>query len=188
MAPNKWQTLLDQIGGEGGDQTVYYLKQRVTRIRLVLKPGQPEEKFYAPTLRWYQGKSKEMFLVWGLVIGTSKDDDAQVSPTKVRAIRIPRTILRSILSLLAEEHELFDPTDGKGLKIVREEGAGIVKYTVTVAPKPTPVANTTLEWPEDDLDVLARNLSRESEARDASRRSQKETVDTEDEDEGDLPF
>jgi len=203
---SKWQDLLDTLDASSGGGDVYYLKEPKTRIRLVLPAMSPnsggdeddEEIFYAETTKHYQGKASSAFIVMGLILGTSTKGDKNVSDTKVRAIRLPKTALRWVVSQLAEEHELFDEVSGHGVTIERIGGGNSdrTSYSGGVSAKPIPIQVDKLEWPAKDIWTIAAEESTRSEQRDAkkggdgkakSRNGRNIPQEVEEEDE-DLPF
>jgi hypothetical protein len=152
MEGNMWEALLGQLNTRGS-MDVYYIKEKKTRIRLVLQPGQDPMQFYAMTQKSYQGKVGVAFLVFALVLQTSKSGDDSVSDTKVRAVRLSKTALTALVTQLAEGHELFDPKEGHALMVQKIEGE-TTSYTVTVSPKPVPVDMAKLEWSKDSEDEM----------------------------------
>lgn len=204
--PSKWADLLGQLDASSGGGIVYYIKQPNTRLRLIHPSLQPntdidpeDENFFAETTKHYQGKASTAFLVWATVIGTTDKKDQNVNLTKVRAVRLPKTALRAILSALADEHELFDPEEGHAIKLDRVGGGNSERtsYIVNPSPKPVRLDVSSLEWPEDDLWTIAEQESQRSAERDAKkaaggdvagRRGGRNIPKEVDEDDEDLPF
>jgi hypothetical protein len=203
---NRWQGLLDILDASSGGGDVYYLKQPKTRIRLLLPSMSPayvpeegnaedddDTQFFAETTKYYQDQARTNFLIFALILGTSEKSDQNVSQTKVRAIRLPKTALRGIVGQLAEDWDLFDPKGGHGLVIEKIGGANSERtsYNIQVSPKPVPVDPGALEWPNKDLwqiaeDETARSLERNSKK--ASGKSNGRNRPQVIEDDEDLPF
>lgn len=170
MDTSAWQGLFDQLASSAGDGSVYYLKEKRTRVRLVLPEGQePGLGFYAETEKIFKGKVSTAFMIWAVVMYTSKDNDQNIDPKRVRAIRVPRTVLQGIVGQLAEGFELFDPKEGHGLTIEKTTSAqDRTAYVVKVSPKPVPVSED-IEWPEKDLEKLAAAEAIKARERDGKR-------------------
>ena len=168
MDQNKWGDLLDQIDASSGSGEVYYMKQPKTRIRLVVPDGVEEDQFYAETSKFYQGKESTAFMIFAVVIGTSVKNDPNVDPTKVKAIRLPKTALRGIIARLAEGHELFSDSEGHGVTITKVGGQGSdrTSYDIDVSPKAVPINLDSLEWPSKDLWTIAAEEYQRSKDRD----------------------
>lgn len=205
---SKWGDLLSQLDSSSGGGDVYYLKQPKTRVRLLLpsmspnasetgEGGEEDEdmNFYAETRKAYQDQIRTNYLVFGLILGTSEKNDQNVSQTKVKAVRIPKTALRGIVGQLAEDWDLFDPTAGHGIVIEKIGGANAERtsYNIQVSPKAVPVDLASLEWPDKDLWTLAteeenrsfeRNAKKQTGGGKTNGRNRPQTID-EDED---LPF
>lgn len=175
MDTNDWQGILDEMDAAKANADVYYLKEKKTRLRLVVAPGSDPRHFFAETTKSYKGKQGTAYLIYALVIATSKGSgDKNVSPTKVRAVRIAKTALRAIVSQLAEGHELFDPAQGHAVVVEKIEGE-TTSYTVSVAPKAMPVVLDELEWPktEDDAIKLLPNIAAAESVRAVARDEKK---------------
>jgi len=151
--PALWQDVLDGMKA-GGGSNVYFLKEAKTRLRLLLSDDQELPQFWADTEKHYKGKVSPAHLIYGVILGTSKAGDENVSIEKVDVIRIPKTVLRGILSNLAEGHELFDEQTGHGIIIEKTSGGDRTSYVVKVSPKPVAVG-PGLTWPDRSLDELA---------------------------------
>lgn len=165
--PARWQKLLDDMAPASGD--VYFLKEKTTRLRLVLPEGfnlDENPEFWADTEAHYKGKVTTKHLIYAVVLSTSKSEDTNVDKTKVRAVRVPKSILRSILGNLAEGWELFDYKVGHGLVITKSGGgdADRTSYEVKTSPKPVPTADGLI-WPEKSLKELADEASERSRTR-----------------------
>lgn len=206
--PSRWEELLGQLDASSGGGDVYYIKQPKTRIRLVLPSMAPgwdgdeddEANFFAETTKHYQGQARTAFLVLGTILGTTEKNDQNVDPKKVRAIRLPKTALRSIVSALAEGHELFDEGVGHGIVLERIGGGSSERtsYTLQVSPKPVVIDTGSLEWPTRDLWEIAEAETQRSAERDNKKQNEESSANSRrkgrnvpkdvDEEEEDLPF
>jgi hypothetical protein len=165
---SQWQGILDDMVAQSGGSGVYFLKEKTTRLRLVLADSTELPRFWADTEKHYKGKVTTAHLVHAVILKTSKDGDENANPNKVAVIRMPKTVLRGIIGNLAEGFELFDPKLGHGITVERSGGgtAERTNYNVKVSPKPVAVSED-LEWPERSLEELAEAETKRAKARDA---------------------
>ena len=150
---NKWQNLLDEMNqGQGGP--FFFPKEGKTRLRLTPQPGTDDE-FYSETRSVFRGKEKVKYIILAYVAGTSQGELPEEMKYKVHPVVISKTVLKSILSLLAEGYDLLDPEDGHGLTLIRTGQKLDTSYNVMPSPSPVPLPDD-LEYPDDNLEELAR--------------------------------
>lgn len=150
---SKWQNLLDDMqSGQGGP--FFFPGEGKTRLRLVAQEGTSDE-FFAETRAVFRGKEKVKYIVLAYVVGSSSKELPEEMKGKITPVVVSKTVLRGILSLLAEGYDLLDPEDGHGLTLIRS-GKGL-DTSYNVMPSPTSVVlPDDLEFPVETLEELAQ--------------------------------
>ena len=165
-----WETLMASLGG--GKSNVYYVKEGKTTIRLVYREadnplmGGPK-KFWVDTVKNYQGKVSTAFVVRALVLKTSKDGDNNISSSRVRYCRLTVGQLQGILGALQEDHDLFDPENGKAVVVTKVVKGDNTSYMVQASAKSVPINLDSLEWPDVTIIEAAKAEAEAQEARGA---------------------
>lgn len=135
QAPKKqpnWQKALDDLAS--GSTTFFFMKQPKTRIRLVNQETDPEH-FFMPVTSVFRGKEKVKYLVMGVVISTEGRELADNWKNKIVPIVMPKTVIKSILTYLAEGYDFFDPKEGYGITIAKSGSGMEMDYTVLPSPQ-----------------------------------------------------
>jgi len=165
MDGNKWQGLLDQLS-ETTSGPFFFIKEGKTRVRLVPQK-ETSDHFFVETTRVFRGKTRSRYIILGVVAGVSTQELSDEWKTKVAPIVVPKTVVKSILQLLAEGYDLLGP-EGNGITIIRD-GKGIdTSYNVLPSPKPIPIPDG-LTYPDSTLEELSQEFYQSSLERDQGR-------------------
>lgn len=151
-----WSGVLDNLTSPGAFGPFAFLKKGRTRIRITPLPGTNPPQFFTECYRTWKGQQRRRFMILGCIIA----DDGTVDTT-VKAVIVPKTVLRGILELLAAgDFDLLSPETGHGLSITKT-GSGLeTGYTVVPSPKQVPIDLNDLTFPQDSLPALADKLTK----------------------------
>lgn len=159
--PN-WQKALDELGDGSGP--FFFFKASKTNVRLVCFEENPEH-FFAAATTVFKGKPKSKYVVFGQVLKTQGRDLSEKWINKIVPLVITKTALKSIISLLAEGYELFDPAQGFGITLMKSGSGTDTEYNVMPSPQVVPLNLDELTRPEKSLieyaDELTNNSSRQ---------------------------
>ena len=180
-----WNEILNELKTTG---QWYRPKDGRTRVRLVLPEDTNPREFFKEVQSSYNGNIKTRYMVLGLILdGTGATEEMS---TTVTPIVIAKTVLKGIVSLLAEGYELFGE-DGHGVTINRS-GQGLnTDYSILPSRKPVDLPDD-ITWPTETFEEMAEQFSTQSFERDKNRSEGKQksgkpvTVLDEDEDEEDF--
>ncbi len=155
-----WGTILNQLNSAS---KWFRPKEGRTRLRLVLQKGDQPQQFYREVQSSFNGKVKSRFMVLALVLegnGAKEEMTYTVTP-----VVLPKTVLKGLVSLLAEGYDLFSP-DGHGVTLTRT-GQGL-DTDYSVMPSKNPVAlPAEIIWPDEPFDQLAESFTQGSLSRDS---------------------
>lgn len=176
---NRWQKMLDDLpSGQGGP--FFFLQQGKTKIKIV--PVEGTEDFFAESRAIFQGKEKTKYVMLGLVAGATGREIPQEDINRVQPIIIPKTVLRNILTLLAEGYDLLSADEGHGITIVKSGEGKNTTYSVLPSPKPVQTS-TALNYPDESLEELANMFYTQN----VERAESGPTAGSDDEDEAPRP-
>lgn len=136
-------------GSKSGN--VQYLKDGDTTIKLLMPEGRTDMRgFYEA----YQSKFKGEFFPYYLVTGviTEADEDEVADATKIRYIKVTKSILLEIVNLLQKKWKLLDD-NGPVIVITKGKKSGKISYTVAAVPDSFDAAG--LEFPEQSITEAA---------------------------------
>lgn len=158
--PNKWEKKLDEMESDVSGDT-RYIKEGKIRVKLVLEDEANDESWYTPCNRWYKGKKSKKYLLRAIIKGDEKQ--------QVRYLPAPRTVLKQIISMLAEGYELLDTKKSHLISINRSGSGRETTYVVLPSPKVIKIKGDIIdpeEW--DTLEEAAegieqRDLDREDD-------------------------
>jgi hypothetical protein len=150
-----------------------------TKARLVLPDENDPRHFYEEVKNSYMGNVRSKYMVFALLF-----EGENVTPemsTTVTPLVVPKTVLKGIISLLAEGYDLFGP-DGHGITVTRT-GKGLnTSYSVLPSRKPVDLPED-MAWPEESIEELADDFTETSMRRDEER-----IQEDEQQDKPDMPF
>lgn len=163
VATDEWQELLDDLGSESNDPRIYFIKAGRNRMRLVPEDNDPK-KFFVKFSRTYDGTVRTKFLIRAVVMG-KKNDDA-----RIQAVPVGKVVITQILNLLTEGYELFHPTKGRGVTIVKSgQGREGTSYSTLTSPDPVPLPKGLLDL-TDKLAKIAADMQEADEKRAAENK------------------
>lgn len=158
--PNKpmpnWQKALDELGD--GTGPFFFFKSKKTNLRLVCLEDDPE-KFFAAATTMFKGKPKTKYIVFGQVLKTADRELSDKWKGKIVPLVLTKTAVKSIISLLAEGYELFDPANGYGVTLMKSGAGTDTEYTIMPSPSPVALDLSKLEMPEKSLIDYADELT-----------------------------
>lgn len=175
-----WNSVLQDLDAGGGGYI--FPKAGRTRVRLI---HNPDEGYVEEVINRY-GRSRYM------ILAVRADDEAE----EVRGLLATKTVWKSIVQLLAEGYDFWDPEEGYGVTIIRT-GTGLQDTTYTVIPSksPVPLPDSILAMVEDETlpsleeiaatytdDSQKQRKERESGQKPKSRKPKKAAEDIDDED------
>ena len=154
-----WGKLLNELNASS---RWYRPKEGRTRLRLVLQKGDHPSRFYREVQSSFNGKIKTRYMVLALVIeGNGAKEEMAYTVTPVI---LAKTVVKGIISLLAESYDLFG-VEGYGVTITRS-GQGLeTDYSVMPSKHPVTLPNEIV-WPKESLDELATTFTTSSASRD----------------------
>lgn len=157
---NWWENALDRLSQS---QNLFFPQEGKNRFRLFWAEGRDELPYVEVTSYW-QGKPRRRYMM----MGYSPDDQTPIP----RGIVLARTAFRSIIDLVSEGYELFDPERGHGITIIRS-GRGLdTSYTVIASMHPIPIPDELKEQlSEFDLSAVARSYEEGQRQRSGVRES-----------------
>lgn len=153
--PN-WQKALDELGD--GTGPFFFFKSKKTNLRLVCLEDDPE-KFFAGATTYFKGKPKTKYIVFGQVLKTADKELSDKWKGKIVPLVLTKTAIKSIISLLAEGYELFDPAQGYGIVLMKSGAGTDTEYNIMPSPNPVPIDFSKLEMPEKSLEDYADDLT-----------------------------
>ncbi len=139
-----WQKVLDGIGEEG---QFMFLKKAKTRIRLVM-PDKGSKKPFRTVTSIYRGKPRTKYMM--LAVDMDEGDNIQV-----RGLVAGKRAYKAIVSFLAEGYDLFHPTKGYGLTLIKTGTGPDTSYTAIPSHKAVPLPDEILTADLPDLDKVA---------------------------------
>lgn len=132
---NEWETMFDEIiadikGKSSGGNPVQYLKDTMV-VKLVMPEGEtnPAKAFYryATTFKKDNKETKgEQFLIPAVILEAT--DDQYVNKEQIRYLRVPKTVLIQIYTLLKDQWDFFGER-GDRVKIIQSKTAGKTEYS-----------------------------------------------------------
>lgn len=143
-----WEQLLEELQS-GGSANFIFAKKPKNRIRLIRDPKQPVFAEVSSTFRrqGVEGTTKTKYMILAVDL-TAPEDDEEV---KVKGLIVSKTVFRSIVALITEGYEFFDPTTGHGVTISKS-GVGLqTQYSVMPSQKAQPLDPDLLK----DLPLLS---------------------------------
>ncbi len=155
--PKGWNSLLDQLSTNAN---FVRLKEGTTKVRLVQLPAMVSGEggsftFWGEAESEFRGRKKTRYVMAALVFEGSgaKPEMAKV----VTPLVVPKTVIKGILTLLAEDYELFDKEKGHGLSL-RRTGSGLdTDYSVLPSRKPVPLP-ADIVMPTITIDEMAEQF------------------------------
>jgi hypothetical protein len=144
-----WQKVLDGIGEEG---QFMFLKKAKTRIRLVM-PDKGSRKPFRTVTSIYRGKPRTKYMM--LAVDMDADEGFQV-----RGMVAGKRAYKAIVSFLAEGYDLFNPTKGYGLTLIKTGTGPDTSYTAIPSHKPVPLPDEILNADLPDLDKVASEFDK----------------------------
>ena len=151
-----WQKALDELGDGSGP--FFFFKSAKTNLRLVCLEDDPE-KFYAAATTLFKGQPKSKYVVFAQILKTQGRELSAKWVGKIVPVVLTKTAIKSILSLLAEGYELFDPATGYGITLMKSGAGTDTEYNVMPSPQPVPYNPGDFELPEKSLIDYAEELS-----------------------------
>lgn len=159
-APN-WQKALDELGDGSGP--FFFLKSPKTNVRLVCLEEDPE-KFFAGATTVFKGKPKTKYVVFAMILKTQGRELAEKWKNKVIPLVLTKTAIKSILSLLSEGYDLFEPENGFGITIMKSGAGTDTEYNIMPSPQAVPIPADVI-MPEKSLIEYADDLTNNSASR-----------------------
>lgn len=152
---NKWANLLDELSTSASGP-FFYPKAGKTRFRIVpIQHGgeevEPQDFSYEVETTW-QGRTKSRFLVRAVILGTDQGEISENFANKILPLVIPKSAFKSIIELLADDYELFDPEEGYGLTLNKTGSGKNTDYSILPSKSPHPI---NLEDYEDSGESMA---------------------------------
>lgn len=163
--PN-WQKALDELGEGGGP--FFFLKSPKTNVRLICLEDDPE-KFFAGATTVFKGKPKTKYVVFALILKTQGRELSAKYANKIVPLVLTKTAIKSILSLLSEGYDLFDPAGGYGITIMKSGAGTDTEYNIMPSPQPVPFVPADYTLPEKSLIEYADELTNNSAERSSSK-------------------
>ena len=140
-----------------------------TQVRLLLPDDTEPRNFFREVQTSYNGNVRTKYMVLALIF-SGEGATPEMAETATPLI-ITKTVLKGIVSLLAEGYDLFGP-DGHGVTITRT-GKGLnTDYSVLPSRKPVDIPED-IAWPQESLDELAEDFTESSLRRDEERMQEK---------------
>lgn len=168
MAPNKATGIFADIlndlnkGSRGGN--VQYLKEGDTTLKLVMPEGRTDLRtFYQPFQATFKGELFPYFLVAAVI--TEADEDGVADKTRIRYVKVTKTIMLEIVNLLQKKWKLFD-VSGPVITVTKGKKSGKVAYNVAAIPDTFDA--TGLPFPEQSIEDAAQEQEDSSAELDAN--------------------
>lgn len=174
MASNKkmaqeFADILSDLGRDGSPSNVQFLKDGDHTIALVLPKGRTDiRQFYQRFDSSYKGEALVRYLIAGVI--TEADDDGMADESKVRYIKVTKTVLLQIVNLLSKRWDLFG-ADASLIVITKGKKGGKVSYSVAAIPEKFDRSNA--QYPDQSIEEAAND----QELRDAEIDSSKPVED-----------
>jgi len=135
---------LENIGGGGGG-LVQFIKDGDTTVKLV--PMDESGQFFTTYTSIYKGQPQQSALISCIII--SADAEGVADKARVRFLKVPPTVVRSLIGLMQKGWELLDETS-ETVSITRGKGKGGKTEYRTDAIK-RKFSYTDIEMPEQTL-------------------------------------
>ena len=131
-----WGEVLENLAS-GGSSAFIFPKGGRTKVRLLRRPDQ--DPFTTITSE-YQGREKEKYVILAINMADTESEELTV-----KGLVLPKTAFRSVVTLLNEGYELFSPSEGSGLTIIRS-GAGLdTSYSILPSQKPVAIDEALID-------------------------------------------
>ena len=124
--------ILNDLNKDSKGGNVQFLKDGDTTLKLVMPEGRTDVRtFYQPFKATFKGELFPYFLVAGVI--TEADEDGVADPTRIRYVKVTKTIMLEIVNLMQKKWKLFDAA-GPVITITKGKKANKVAYNVAAIP------------------------------------------------------
>jgi len=157
MAPKiKDQALLDIMSDLNKDSKVgpvQFLKDGDTTIKLLMPAGRTDIRlFYQRFMTQWKTGPQPYFLVAGII--TEADEDGVADPTRVRYIKLTKTIVLELVNLISKKWKLF-ADEGPLVVVTKGKGKnGKVEYKTIAVPETYALIGDEI-WPDISIEDAA---------------------------------
>lgn len=157
IAP-QFADILKDLAQDSKPGNVQYLKDGDTTVKLVLPEGRTDvRQFYERFQATFKQEQFPYYLVAGCI--TDADEDGVADDTKIRYIKVTKTIMSEIVNLLMKKWDLFG---NPGALIVITKGKKAGKASYSVAAIPDTFDASQLPHPEQSIEDAARDQEQRS--------------------------
>lgn len=178
-APVEVTDILADLAKDSKPSPVQYLRDGSTTIKLVLPEGRTDVRgFYQKFNATFKGDLFPYYLVAGVI--TEADEDGVEDTTRVRYIKVTKSILIEIATAMTNKWKPFTPigeTDPRNCLIIINKGKKSGKVSYSVQPVPEvfePVGE--LSWPDISIEQAALDQEESSANRDTEVAVEGETI------------
>lgn len=164
--------ILADLAKDGKPSNVQFLKDGDTTLKLVLPKGETDiRKFYTKFQNTFKGEEFTYYLCAAVI--TDADEDGIADPTRVRYVKITRSIMTEIVNLLQKRWKLFDIA-GPLIVITKSKKNGKTTYQIAAIPETFDSANAT--DPEQTIEEAAFEQEEMSKTFDADKKVEGEKI------------
>lgn len=185
MAPKKQlpevADILTDLAKDSKPSPVQYLRDGATTVKLLLPEGRTDVRgFYERFMATFKNEQFPYYLVCGII--TEADEDGVEDLTRVRFIKVTKTILIEIANLMTNKWKPFTAIgteDPRNCLVVITKGkkANKVFYSVTAIPEVyEQPAGVDLSWPDISIEQAALDQEESSATRDEAAVAEGETI------------